>query len=118
MYLYVNWYMYLYVTWNMYLYVNWYMYLYVNFYIVVAYTLCVYLSMCFPRVTAFALRVLNDANDRDWELMFFIENYLLRNAARWLCQRQSTNGAFYETAPLYDRKMWVRKWRELMAWYP
>ena len=58
-------------------------------------------------MSAFALRVLHDANDRDWELDFFIEIPLLNRIARWLCKQQNLQtGAFMETSPLYDRKMW------------
>ena len=61
------------------------------------------------RVTAYVLRVLTDANEKDWELDFFIEVELLNRMTLWLCKQQDTaTGAFVESAPLYDRKLWVR----------
>ncbi|ELT94901.1 hypothetical protein CAPTEDRAFT_205407 [Capitella teleta] len=58
-------------------------------------------------VSAFVLRILHEANDRDWELDFFIETDLLNRIGVFLCTRQNINtGAFMEAAPLYDRKMW------------
>ncbi|KAK2155985.1 hypothetical protein LSH36_224g01022, partial [Paralvinella palmiformis] len=40
-------------------------------------------TFMFPRVTAFALRTLNDANDKDWELTMFIPTILLKKIAGW-----------------------------------
>lgn len=65
------------------------------------------------RLTSYVLRVFNDANEKDWELDFYIEVDLLNRMMLWVCKQQDTaTGAFVEHAPAYDRKMWVsiRTW--------
>ena len=63
--------------------------------------------LIFFRVTAFVLETLNDAQETDWELDFFISTDLLNKIMLWLCEQQTPEGSFFEHAPLYDRKMWV-----------
>jgi len=58
-------------------------------------------------VTAFIMRTLQDANQKDWEIeYFYIPGELLNRMALWLCSQQDSSGAFREQAPLYDRKQW------------
>nr|UCK81479.1 macroglobulin-complement related protein-like 1 [Arenicola marina] len=59
-------------------------------------------------VTAYVLKVLHDANEKDWELDFFVPSELLTKMGTWLCTQQSPSGAFREQSPLYDRKMWPK----------
>lgn len=59
-------------------------------------------------LTSYVLRVFNDANEKDWELDFYIEVDLLNRMMLWVCKQQDTaTGAFVEHAPAYDRKMWT-----------
>ena len=58
-------------------------------------------------MTAFVMQMLNDAQEKDWELDIFIPTELLNKVMMWLCEQQSTDGAFIEHSPIYDRKMRV-----------
>ena len=56
--------------------------------------------------TAFILQTLSEANEPDWRRILYIDVDLLNKVANWLCSQQDTEtGAFYDQAPVYDRKM-------------
>ena len=62
------------------------------------------------RLSAIALQTLEDADEADWrDNGLFIPVELRNRIALWLTKQQDNiTGAFWDRAPLYDRKMKVR----------
>ena len=61
----------------------------------------------FSRVTAFVLRTLENAHQKDWEYRFYLSTDLLNMIGGWLCEQQLPDGTFIEHSPIYDRKLFV-----------
>ena len=70
------------------------------------------------RLTAFTLKILQNADEADWRITTYIPTELLNTMAAWICKYQNeTTGAFWDPAPAYDRKLWVGHYRTIINPY-
>lgn len=56
-------------------------------------------------LTAYSVRVLQEASFYEWENYIYIDPEIISKAVSWILQHQTYEGAFYEVTWLPDRKV-------------